>query len=96
MNVISGDKLNYEKYPLCAMTCEKCSLVQLSISINREKLFPDNYVYYSSYSSTWLEHCKIYTDKMIKFLDLKNDDLVIEIASNDGYLLEYFKNKRPH
>jgi len=88
-----GDKLNYEKYPLCAMTCEKCSLVQLSISINREKLFPDNYVYYSSYSSTWLEHCKIYTDKMIKFLDLKNDDLVIEIASNDGYLLEYFKNK---
>ena len=88
-----GDKLNYEKYPLCAMTCEKCSLVQLSISINREKLFPDNYVYYSSYSSTWLEHCKIYTDKMIKFLDLKNDDLVIEIASNDGYLLEYFKSK---
>ncbi len=87
------DKLNHEKYPLCAMTCEKCSLVQLSISINREKLFPDNYVYYSSYSSTWLEHCKIYTDKMIKFLDLKNDDLVIEIASNDGYLLEYFKNK---
>ena len=88
-----SDNVNYGKYPLCAMTCEKCSLVQLSIAINREKLFPNDYVYYSSYSSTWLEHCKIYTEKMIKFLDLNNDDYVIEIASNDGCLLEYFKNK---
>jgi hypothetical protein len=74
------------------MTCDKCSLVQLSLSINREKLFPDDYVYHSSYSSSWLEHCKIYAEKMAMFLDLGKNDYVIEIASNDGYLLEYFKN----
>ena len=88
----SSENLHNETYPLCTMTCDKCSLVQLSLSINREKLFPDDYVYHSSYSSSWLEHCKIYAEKMAMFLDLGKNDYVIEIASNDGYLLEYFKN----
>lgn len=88
----SSENLRNEMYPLCTMTCDKCSLVQLSLSINREKLFPDDYVYHSSYSSSWLEHCKIYAEKMAVFLDLGKNDYVIEIASNDGYLLEYFKN----
>jgi hypothetical protein len=88
----SSENLRNEMYPLCTMTCDECSLVQLSLSINREKLFSDDYVYHSSYSSSWLEHCKIYAEKMAVFLDLGKNDHVIEIASNDGYLLEYFKN----
>ena len=88
----SRENLQNEKFPLCAMTCERCSLVQLSVSINRRKLFPDDYVYFSSYSTSWLEHCKIYAEKMFGFLDLSPNDYVIEIASNDGYLLEHFKN----
>jgi 2-polyprenyl-3-methyl-5-hydroxy-6-metoxy-1,4-benzoquinol methylase len=53
-------------------------------------LFPSNYTYFSSYSSSWLEHCKTYTEKMITFLKLTENDLVVEIASNDGYLLQFF------
>jgi len=88
----SRENLQNEIFPLCAMTCESCSLVQLSVSIERSKLFPDTYVYFSSYSTSWIEHCKIYAERMFGFLDLSTNDCVIEIASNDGYLLEHFKN----
>ena len=78
-------------YPLKAMTCSNCGLVQLSESLARENLFSKNYVYYSSFSKSWLEHSKIYADKMIRELSLCQKDLVVEVASNDGYLLQYFK-----
>ena len=80
----------HKKYPLHAMTCNKCGFVQLSEVIPKEKIFSAEYVYFSSYSSTWLEHSKLYAQKMISFLQLKPDDLVVEVASNDGYLLQFF------
>lgn len=80
------------KYPLHVMTCQVCTLVQLSEVIPREILFPSNYTYFSSYSSSWLHHSKAYAEKMISFLELNQTDLVVEIASNDGYLLQFFAN----
>jgi 2-polyprenyl-3-methyl-5-hydroxy-6-metoxy-1,4-benzoquinol methylase len=93
-NLVEAKKLNHQNknYPLRAMTCEKCSLVQLSEVIPKEMLFPASYTYFSSYSSTWLEHSKAYAEKMISLLQLNQNDIVIEIASNDGYLLQYFAN----
>ena len=93
-NLVEDKQLNHQNksYPLRAMTCEKCSLVQLSEAIPKEKLFPSSYTYFSSYSSTWLEHSKAYAEKMISLLQLNQNDLVVEIASNDGYLLQYFAN----
>ena len=93
-NLVENKQLNHQNksYPLRAMTCEKCSLVQLSEAIPKETLFPSSYTYFSSYSSTWLEHAKAYAEKMISLLQLNQNDLVVEIASNDGYLLQYFAN----
>ena len=93
-NLVEDKQLNHQSksYPLRAMTCEKCALVQLSEAIPKEKLFPASYTYFSSYSSTWLEHSKTYAQKMISLLQLNENDLVVEIASNDGYLLQYFAN----
>ena len=80
------------KFPLHVMTCQICSLVQLSEVIPREILFPSNYTYFSSYSSSWLQHSKSYAEKMISYMELNQSDLVVEIASNDGYLLQFFTN----
>ena len=93
-NLVENKQLNHQNksYPLRAMTCEKCALVQLSEAIPKEKLFPSSYTYFSSYSSTWLEHSKSYAEKIISLLQLNQNDLVVEIASNDGYLLQYFAN----
>ena len=77
-------------YPLHVMTCEACSLVQLPNIVSRESLFRSDYVYFSSYSSSWLMHSQNYVLKMIDKLKLSTKDLVIEVASNDGYLLQYF------
>lgn len=92
-NLISNDQLqsNQSFYPLHVMTCQNCSLVQLSVSLAKEILFPSNYTYFSSFSSTWLQHSENYAYKMIKFLKMSKTDLVIEVASNDGYLLNFFK-----
>jgi len=81
-------------FPLHAMTCEKCALVQLSKVIPKEILFPADYTYFSSYSSSWLEHSRIFAEKVTNLLELNENDLVVEIASNDGYLLQYFQNNR--
>lgn len=93
-NLVEDKQLNHrnKSYPLRAMTCDKCALVQLSEAIPKEKLFPSSYTYFSSYSSTWLEHSKSYAEKIISLLQLNQNDLVVEIASNDGYLLQYFAN----
>ena len=77
-------------YPLHVMTCEQCAFVQLPEVTSRESLFRANYVYFSSYSRSWLEHSEKYASKMVELLGLKEQDLVIEVASNDGYLLQYF------
>lgn len=80
------------KYPLCAYVCNGCFLVQLPEFEKPENIF-EEYAYFSSYSSTWLKHAENYVDMMIKKFGFDEKNLVIEIASNDGYLLQFFKKK---
>jgi len=78
-------------YPLHAYVCESCLLVQLKAFSSPEEIF-DDYAYFSSYSESWLRHCKKYTEYMTERFNLDETHQVIEIASNDGYLLKYFKD----
>jgi len=77
-------------YPLHAYVCEACYLVQLEQFASPQEIF-DDYAYFSSYSQSWLRHCEAYTGQMIKRFGLGSQHQVVEIASNDGYLLKYFK-----
>jgi len=79
-------------YPLDVYVCDKCFLVQLFEFESPENIFSD-YAYFSSYSQTWLRHSQAYVDKMTSLFKINKKSLVIEIASNDGYLLQYFINK---
>jgi SAM-dependent methyltransferase len=79
-------------YPLRALVCERCFLVQLEEFESPDRIFSD-YAYFSSYSTSWLEHCRRYAIKMIERLSLGAHSQVIEIASNDGYLLQYFRDE---
>jgi SAM-dependent methyltransferase len=81
-----------KKYPLCAYVCENCLLVQLPEFEKPENIFED-YAYFSSYSSTWLQHAENYVNMMIEKFGFNKNNLVVEIASNDGYLLQFFKEK---
>jgi SAM-dependent methyltransferase len=76
-------------YPLHVYVCEKCFLVQLEQYESPENIFSD-YAYFSSYSDSWLKHSENYCHKMIGRLDLGKNSFVVEVASNDGYLLQYF------
>jgi len=78
-------------YPLDLFFCEKCFLVQLDEFEKARNIFSDEYAYFSSYSESWLSHCEKYTKMMIDRFGYSSDSFVIEIASNDGYLLQYFK-----
>jgi 2-polyprenyl-3-methyl-5-hydroxy-6-metoxy-1,4-benzoquinol methylase len=77
-------------YPLHAYVCTQCWLVQLQMYETGEHIFSE-YAYFSSFSDSWLAHAKAYTDKMRASFGLNASSQVIEIASNDGYLLQYFK-----
>ncbi|WP_152397004.1 class I SAM-dependent methyltransferase [Paenibacillus guangzhouensis] len=76
-------------YPLHTYVCQACFLVQLEQYESPKEIF-SQYAYYSSYSDSWLQHIKEYTTRMISALRLDQQSSVIEIASNDGYLLQYF------
>jgi SAM-dependent methyltransferase len=76
-------------YPLHVYVCDECFLVQLEQYETQEQIFSD-YPYFSSYSDSWLKHCESYCDKMIERIGLDGKSQVIEVASNDGYLLQYF------
>ena len=91
---LSSDQLNQMEpfYPLQAFVCEKCFLVQLQEFVAPKNIFSD-YLYFASYSDTWLAHAKRYTDDMVRRFPISQNSLVIEIASNDGYLLQYFAEK---
>ncbi|MEI6293412.1 MAG: class I SAM-dependent methyltransferase [Methanomicrobiales archaeon] len=78
-------------YPLEVYYCPHCSLVQLDEFEAPEQIFSSDYAYFSSYSSSWLSHCKLYVEMMVKRFGFDKESFVIEIASNDGYLLQYFK-----
>jgi 2-polyprenyl-3-methyl-5-hydroxy-6-metoxy-1,4-benzoquinol methylase len=82
-------------YPLCAYVCERCYLVQLEAFESPEGIFSE-YAYFSSYSTTWLEHARRYAEKAIRELSLGPESSVLEIASNDGYLLRWFAEGGVH
>jgi 2-polyprenyl-3-methyl-5-hydroxy-6-metoxy-1,4-benzoquinol methylase len=79
-------------YPLRALVCDRCFLVQLEEYESPSHIFSD-YAYFSSYSSSWLEHSRRYVEAMIDRFGFDGSSHVVEIASNDGYLLQYFKER---
>lgn len=82
------------KYPLRVRVCTQCWLVQLEDFARREDIFNEDYSYYSSFSSSWLAHACDYVEKMTAGLDLDGSSLVVELASNDGYLLRNFDARK--
>ena len=76
-------------YPLKLYTCGNCFLVQLDEVQSHKQLFASDYVYFSSYSRSWLAHAEHFVDQAVARLGLGRESLVLEIASNDGYLLQY-------
>ncbi|MEO8111806.1 MAG: class I SAM-dependent methyltransferase [Ginsengibacter sp.] len=80
-------------YPLKVYTCTNCFLVQVDEYKKSDAIFNSDYVYFSSYSTGWLAHSKAYVEKMIQRFGFNTSSFVSEIASNDGYLLQYFKEK---
>ncbi len=91
---IAVEQLNQMErfYPLHAFVCESCFLVQLGEYVTPEEIFTE-YAYFSSYSDSWLKHAKDYTDAMVGRFGLGKQSQVVELASNDGYLLQYFVEK---
>jgi C-methyltransferase C-terminal domain/Putative zinc binding domain/Methyltransferase domain len=79
-------------YPLHVYVCDNCYLVQLEQYVSPDHIFTE-YAYFSSYAVTWLQHAKAYTDLMVERFHLNNESHVVEVASNDGYLLQYFVEK---
>jgi SAM-dependent methyltransferase len=77
-------------YPLRALVCERCFLVQLEEFESPQRIFSD-YAYFSSYSKSWLEHARAYAEQIAERLGLGAHSQVVELASNDGYLLQYFR-----
>ena len=91
---LSSERLNQMEpfYPLHTYVCEHCFLVQLQEYVSPQEIFTE-YAYFSSYASTWLQHARNYTQQMIQRLGLDEQSSVVEVASNDGYLLQYFLEK---
>ncbi|WP_081867687.1 class I SAM-dependent methyltransferase [Hymenobacter sp. IS2118] len=77
-------------YPLHAYVCEKCFLVQVGEFVAPDQVFRQDYAYFSSYSPSWLQHARSYCELVTKRFNLNAGSLVMEVASNDGYLLQYF------
>jgi len=91
---VAADELNQMEpfYPLHVRVCEKCYLVQLDQYVSPEHIFTE-YAYFSSYSDSWLRHSSNYVDTISQRLTLDARSLAVELASNDGYLLQYFLKK---
>ena len=91
---IRPDELDQKEpfYPLHAFVCGECFLVQLEEFESPDEIFSD-YVYFSSYSDSWLAHANRFVAEAAERFDLDASSLVIEVASNDGYLLQYFKER---
>ena len=90
---VSADKLNSMEpfYPLRVYVCEKCFLVQLDEYVSPAEIFTE-YAYFSSYADSWVEHARRYAEMMTSRFALGPNSLVVELASNDGYLLQHFAN----
>lgn len=101
MSPISNDNLRADQlmqmepfYPLHAFVCDRCWLVQLPEVKRREEIFTSDYAYFASFSDSWLEHCRRYVEAVVPRFGLGAKSHVTEIASNDGYLLQYFVAKK--
>jgi hypothetical protein len=79
-------------YPLHVRVCRSCFLVQLEAYVSGEEIFTE-YAYFSSYSDSWVEHARRYTELAIERLGLNEQSFVVELASNDGYLLQHFVHR---
>ena len=91
--MLTNEQLNEPElyFPLKTFVCDSCQLVQIDEMQKADQIFDADYTYFSSYSSSWLQHAKRYVEMMIGRFGFSSDSQVIEIASNDGYLLQYFK-----
>jgi SAM-dependent methyltransferase len=85
-NLGEPDKL----YPLHVRVCDQCLLVQADSVIDRSEHFSEDYQYFSSFSPSWVEHARRYAEEVIARFGLNEQSLVVEVASNDGYLLQHF------
>ena len=81
------------KFPLTLLFCPECSLVQIRETVSPRLLFGGEYLYYSSFSESWLRHCAENAERLISELQLDADSLVVEIACNDGYMLKNFQQR---
>jgi len=93
--MVKPEMINYPEtyFPLKVFVCDKCWLVQVDELEKADAIFNNEYTYFSSFSTSWLKHAKAYTDYMTDRFGYNENSLVVEIASNDGYLLQYFKEK---
>lgn len=100
MSPIANDYVKMEQeqamepfYPLHVFICKNCYLVQLPNHRRENEIFTNDYAYFSSYSVSWLKHAKEYVEMMIERFKFNKESYIVELASNDGYLLQYFKEK---
>ena len=91
--MVKPELINYPEtyFPLKVFVCDKCWLVQVDELEKADAIFNSEYTYFSSYSTSWLKHAKEYVDYMTNRFGYNENSLVVEVASNDGYLLQYFK-----
>ncbi len=94
-SILSVEQVNKMEafYPLHVRVCSNCFLAQLEAYVSAEDIFTE-YAYFSSYSDTWLAQCKAYADQVVERFNLNEESHVVELASNDGYLLQYFVEKK--
>jgi hypothetical protein len=92
---VAADKANAMEpfYPLCVYVCTSCWLVQLPAAQAADNIFRDDYAYFSSVSKSWLEHARQYVEQVSERFGLGENHSVVEVASNDGYLLQYFRER---
>ena len=80
-------------YPLRVKVCERCWLVQTEKLVDTDQIFSRDYTYFSSFSTSWLDHVRRYIDQIIPMLALNPSSTVVEIGANDGYLLQYVQKR---
>ena len=85
-----GEPENY--YPLTICVCDNCFLVQVDEDKKAQEIFNSEYVYFSSYSKSWVQHSRRYSENMVQRFGYTKDSLVGEVASDHGYQLQHFKN----
>lgn len=92
--VTPGEEAREKRHPLRVLVCGSCLLVQTDFDAPRDEIFAADYAYFSSYAASWVEHARRYAEAMIERFALTPSSRVIEVASNDGYLLQHFVAKQ--